>query len=459
MSTTMVSRLGSQPGTSATPALTVCVDPCKRCLRKDPVPACTVISRGEAFCTPCFDRFVVTKARKQLGDESYKPLYLKDKTPVETTAHVLVPVLACTARDGLQRARAGLMVVEMMAEIIRGHRKAHRGRQGMYLHVLEVGLEENDRDSGVQDLLKARYTENEITDYTFTSLESFFSTLGKDEETADGSLWSTLQIDTLRNDSPKPPRSLAELMSVLPSKTSRADVQTIILSRLISASARQKGCQTVFQPHTLTYLAERAMAAVCKGRGIELGTSLTPAATGRDGLIEIQPLADLYNTEVKSYLDLRGLDLPAQLQYLAAQGSSASTATKALSMDQLLSNYFEDIDAAFPSVTTTVVRTVEKLASPFEVPGHPASTAGEDLCKVCSARRQTDTLSWLHKISVMELDVTPAKTAQVLAQGPQDLCYSCIVAFRNSNASHIMWPAVDNEPRNKKEDVLEEYEL
>lgn len=460
----MVSRLGgSQP---ATPTFTIGVDPCQRCIRKHTVPI-TAISRGEGFCTPCFERFLATKIKKKLGDDNYKPLYLKDKTPVETTAHVLIPVLSCTLMEGLQRSRAGLMIIEFMAEVIRGHRKTHRGRQGMYLHVLEIGTTEEDRASDLDSLLKERYTESEISSYDFKSLDSFFNP----EE--DGKLWTKLQIDTLRPETPEPPRTLDELMSILPSKTSRADLQSIILSHVISAHAHQLGCQTIFQPSTLTFLAEQSMAAVCKGRGIELGTSLTPSIVGPSGLIEILPLADLYSTEIKSYLALRGLDLPAPLLDRANKISNSS-ATKALSMDQLLCNYFEDIDAAFPSVTTTVVRTIEKLATPFEVPGNAAyvspsadaESASSDRCRICNARRQKDALSWLHKISVMELDVTTEKTNQVISQGPQDLCYGCVVAFRNSGASHIMWPTAAGipptsaaEPRHKKEDILKEYEL
>lgn len=444
----MVSRLGATDPAAAT--VKAGVDPCKRCLRKSVVQSVTV-SRGEAFCGPCFDKFLATKVRKQLGDESYKPLYLKDKTPVETTAHVLVPVLTCTAKDGLNRVGAGLATLDMMCEVIRGHRKAHRGRQGMYLHVLEVA-EEKEENSGVEEWLRQRYTEDEITEYKSVTLESFYESANLDSE-----LWASVQIDqnmtTDEGTKLEQPKTLSELLAILPSKTSRADVLSIIIDQLVRASAKASGCQTVFQPHTLTFLAERAMASVCKGRGIELGTPIDPQSQPSTDLIEITPLADLYDTEIQSYLALHNLDLPPYFASLPQV--SASTAAKAMSMDQLLHKYFADIDAAFPSVTTTVVRTVEKLARPFDLPG--ADNTDSSVCRVCGARRQEDALSWLHKISVMQLDSDSSsgstKQKEALENGPKDLCYACVVMFRNSASDRILWP------RNKKEDVLSEYEL
>lgn len=458
----MVSRLGTTDAAATATAVKAGVDPCKRCLRKSVVQSVTV-SRGEAFCGPCFDKFLATKVRKQLGDESYKPLYLKDKTPVETTAHVLVPVLTCMARDGLNRVSAGMATLDMMCEVIRGHRKAHRGRQGMYLHVLEVA-EEKEANSGVEEWLRQRYTENEISEYKSVTLESFYESASLDSE-----LWESVQIDQslIANEDKKlgQPKSLSELLAILPSKTSRADVLSIIVEQLIRTHAKLSGCQTVFQPHTLTFLAERAMAAVCKGRGIELGTSLEPQSQSPADLLEITPLADLYDTEIQSYLTLHNLALPPYFASLPQV--SASTAAKAMSMDQLLHKYFADIDAAFPSVTTTVVRTVDKLARPFDLPGTKDSGtyAGASVCRVCGTRRQQDALSWLYKISVMQLDTntdinhdreasTGSSTPQkALENGPKDLCYACVVMFRNSATESILWP------RNRAEDVVSEYGL
>lgn len=471
----MVSRLGSGGLTSST-AVKAGVDPCKRCLRKSTVQS-VVVSRGEAFCGPCFNRFLTTKFRKQLGDDSYKPLYLKDKTPVETTAHVLVPVLVSAAdtNGGICRIEAAVALIDILAELIRSQRAAHRGRQGLYLHVFEITKSDQDESTGsaVQTMLETKYTENEITEYKTSSIDSFFK-----QQTDNSSFWNTLQIDQYTHtaaDSLPPPKTLDDLLAILPSKTSRADILTIMIDHLIRKTAHDFGCQSVFQPHTLTYLAERAMASVCKGRGIELGTSLNPIDTGKlansndtnGPLVEISPLADLYDTEIKSYMQLHDLQLPSVIADMTS--STSNTATKAMSMDQLLHNYFSDIDAAFPSVTTTIVRTIDKLATPFEVPDHPAyssPTDAKELCKICGARRQEDALSWLHKISVMKLSNTdlpknnnaPSSTLADQEQveeyeGPSGLCYGCVVAFRNSAQPNIMWP------RNTTEQVLSEFEL
>lgn len=38
-----------------------------------------------------------------------------------------------------------------------------------------------------------------------------------------------------------------------------------------------------------------------------------------------------------------------------------------MSLDSLIRSYFGEIDASFPSVAATVVRTIEKLADPRDV--------------------------------------------------------------------------------------------
>ena len=104
------------------------------------------------------------------------------------------------------------------------------------------------------------------------------------------------QHQAASSDASARPTSLHELLNLLPSKTSRADIITIITQQLITDYAIATKSQSIFEPHTLTFMAEQSMALVCKGRGIELGTSILPfmspasasaAATGgaapRDG--------------------------------------------------------------------------------------------------------------------------------------------------------------------------------
>jgi len=510
MSTTMVSKVGATPTTPSGP--TVGIDLCKRCHRKSPVPVSVAVSRGEAFCAPCFDRFLSTKFRKQLGDESYKPLYLRDKTPVATTARVVVPIRSHWTAGS--KVEAGVALVDML-DLLRVHRRGHRGRQGLFINVLEIvddstpvpAPADGETEWSLGGWLKEHYTDGEIESFKQIKLSDFFQSASDD-------LWDTIQIDKINSASsssaPAPvassdasarPTSLHELLNLLPSKTSRADIITIITQQLITDYAIATKSQSIFEPHTLTFMAEQSMALVCKGRGIELGTSILPfmspasasaAATGGAApetvdiilackantvkpvytaadLVNIRPLCDLYDTEIKTYLALHGLQLPP---HALLPTIVPGTNTKALSMDQLLHNYFSTIDAAFPSVTTTVVRTIDKLASKFDLSDFErtngaatavAAAAGDKKvpCRICGTRREDDALSWIHKISVMTLSEidqpSPVANPENL-DGPKDLCYGCITLFKNSAVSEIAWPT-ELSRGHSVEALLGEYEL
>jgi cytoplasmic tRNA 2-thiolation protein 2 len=513
MSTTMVSKVGATPTTPAGPI--VGVDPCKRCHRKSPVPVSAAVSRGEAFCAPCFDRFLSTKFRKQLGDESYKPLYLRDKTPVAATARVVVPIRSHWTAGS--KVEAGMALVDMLVELLRVHRRGHRGRQGFYINVLEIVDDsapvpvpaDGETKWSLGDWLKENYTDDEIESFKQIKLSDFF-------HSASDELWDTIQIDKINpessssvspacSDNSARPRSLNELLNVLPSKTSRADIITIITQQLITDYAIATKSQSIFEPHTLTFMAEQSMALVCKGRGIELGTSILPFISSADAsaaaggaapetvdvilackanavkpvytaadLVTLRPLCDLYDTEIKTYLALHDLQVPA---HALLPTIAPGTNTKALSMDQLLHNYFSTIDAAFPSVTTTVVRTIDKLASKFDfsdfehaggapveastgIDAAPAAVGDKKVpCRICGTRREDDALSWIHKISVMTLsEIDQPVTTPAKLDGPQDLCYGCITLFKNSAVSEIAWPT-ELSRGHLVEALLNEYEL
>lgn len=514
MSTTMVSKVGATSTAPTGP--TAGVDPCIRCHRKSPVPVSEAVSRGEAFCRPCFDRFLSTKFRKQLGDDSYKPLYLRDKTPVATTARVVVPIRSHWVAGS--KIEAGVALIDMLAELLRIHRKGHRGRQGFYINVLEIVDDsvplpvpsEGEAKWSLSNWLKNHYTNNEIESFKQIKLSDYF-------QSASDGLWEMIQIDKTNLASSTTleclpdntrPASLNELLNILPSKTSRADIITIITQQLIIDYAITIKSQSIFEPHTLTFMAEQSMALVCKGRGIELGTSILPSNYSAESkitvgsgaapetvdvilackansvkniytasdIVTVRPLCDLYDTEIKTYLALHGLSVPAHaLLPTVAPGTN----TKALSMDQLLHNYFSDIDAAFPSVTTTVVRTIDKLASKFDFSDFEENFTtvkkNESIeteitrdifngkkkvpCRICGTRREDDALSWIHKISVMELaeiDQPPVNSADL--DGPKDLCYGCITLFKNSSISSISWPTKVSRDH-AVEKLLCEYEL
>lgn len=459
----MVSRVGVPTNTGKVPIAGQ--DPCKRCPKSLPEPRTSVtVTRTEPFCLPCFDRFISTKVRKQLGEDVYKPLYRRDKTVIETTAKILVPVYGA-------RVEAAGMVVRVLTELLEGHRKGHR-RVGFYLHVLRIVDDEQElkEDDWVQSWLLDKYG-SDIEKYERISINSYFdSPSPKELQTIQVELNSHVNsIPGLQPDLIETPSSFNEILNILPTNTSRSDITTIIINQLISKYAAANGCQSIFEPFTLTYLAERAIGLVCKGRGVELGTSLTPVdlvtkstKTGpltEEDIVRIRPIADLYDNEIKSYLALHDLSVPEpHITRLEEQYGSLgkNVNTKSMSMDLLLHRYFKDIDAAFPSVTATVVRTIDKLGSKFDLPEYseiPAESIRR--CEICGTRCEDDALSWIHQISVMSLGQEEKNIDEDNLDGPKNLCYGCITTFKSSRKAEVVWPKRNN----STEEVLKEFEL
>lgn len=71
-------------------------------------------------------------------------------------------------------------------------------------------------------------------------------------------------------DSVTPSEHLRKVLSSLPSLTSRADMITILRTRLITSLAKENDCDSILWGDTTTRLAERILAETAKGRGYSL---------------------------------------------------------------------------------------------------------------------------------------------------------------------------------------------
>lgn len=145
--------------------------------------------------------------------------------------------------------------------------------------------------------------------------------------------------------------------SSISTATSKADVDGILISRLIVACAKRLGYHAVLWGDSDSRLAAKTLANVAKGRGSSLTWQLSDGMSPW-GVEFYFPLRDLFNSELRSYVDLK----PELKDIIVPDVPlSENTPTKNLSIDQLMMRYVDTQGEKYPGVMANVTRMVTKL--------------------------------------------------------------------------------------------------
>lgn len=361
------------------------------CIRCKVVPS-QLTSRAEDMCIDCFIKFLRYKLRKQMGD--FKVNY----APGAVDQHILLP---------LSFGKSSLALLDMMCDLIRLQKERNNGKQGFYLHALHISEETDDSQKRL-DQLAEKYP------------ECMFSHVLKPSSIPLGNI---VLVDEEKSDMVT---GVSEIAKHLKSRSSQQDFLKLTIRQIIDLVALQKGYQTITYGLCMTALAELVISLTAKGRGAVISDYICPAET-RDPRI-IYPLGDILDTELDLYLGLQ------DIEHFAIPKSEPPATKKLQSIDELVSQYFTDVDKDFPGVIPTVVRTAYKVEA--------KNQEFESLCRLCQDPVQKGSARWLEGITV--------KSQQVI---PKDLCYGCTVMIQNSELGSL------NAPRYEKSDVLNEYLL
>ncbi|KAM5382630.1 hypothetical protein ACJZ2D_002420 [Fusarium nematophilum] len=234
--------------------------------------------------------------------------------------------------------------------------------------------------------------------------------------------WSTLPLGSGSSD-PNPPARLQRLFDALPTVTSRADVMRQLIRHLLLHVARERSCSALLLGHSTTALAALTLSEVANGRGfavpLQVADGLTTVCTyestpggrtretGRVELPVYYPMREVFRNEILQYIDL----VPS-LKGLIPQGQAAASAGgsivshKDLSIEEVMTRYFDSVEEGYSGIVANVVRTTGKLDR----------TAGDSFCGSCG----------------MTLDVEgDSRWAGELGDIPQEddganrLCYGC----------------------------------
>ncbi|KAI0540881.1 hypothetical protein GGR58DRAFT_511368 [Xylaria digitata] len=218
--------------------------------------------------------------------------------------------------------------------------------------------------------------------------------------------WSSLPS---QNTSLPPSQRLADLFSRLPSASARADVSRLLIRHVLFAAAAEHECAVILLGYTTTTLAELTLSEAAKGRGfgipwfvndgafplpraVDLATSSSEAdvegvskdftslqtddkisvGTTNTSIPIYSPLREIFRKEILSYLsivssssspfsDLFPFSSPHAADGDTDRGAGAVVSHRDLSLDDVVTRFFVDVEASYPSVVANVVRTTGKL--------------------------------------------------------------------------------------------------
>ncbi|CUS11521.1 unnamed protein product [Tuber aestivum] len=332
---------------------------CKRCCTSPSV----INLRTEHLCSDCFDKYIRSKCIKRM--EAYRVRYNPPDTDTSPRRLLLPLSFGISSTTLLHLLNSQLQ-----------NQLARTTRTGFVLVV--VHIDESAIDPTVPPGEKSMRAVQErfphVGEYLVVKLEGIYefpSAVKAFEMGVGGSGGGDWE------------EKLKDLLGALPSSTSRMDVLHILRTRLITGLARKHACEAVLWGDTTTRLAEKTLAETAKGRGFSIPWQ-TSDGDSPYGLKFLYPLRDLLKKELAVYISL---DAPTPLRPLCSgaaeegEGKKKYAAVgKGITIDELMTQYFEGIEGQYPSIVANVVRTAGKLVT-------EGGVVRIGRCKICGLPR------------------------------------------------------------------------
>ncbi|KAF2138715.1 uncharacterized protein K452DRAFT_360953 [Aplosporella prunicola CBS 121167] len=322
---------------------------CQRCRQAD----ATVLARSQHLCKDCFTAYIQMKAVKRMESYAYQVRF----NSAEQRTLLLPLSLGVSSTVLLQSLHIHL-----------DRQKSKTGRTGYALHILFVdtsAVEPDTPDAGRLEALKERFP-----GHAFSSilLADIFDN-SEPRELLDIPEAHFLKAEDLLK---SPQEKLEKLIVSLPSATARADVITILRTKLITRFAQQNGCEAVLWGDSTTRIAEKTLAETSKGRGFSLPWQVADGMSPY-GIAFNYPMRDLLKKELTLHAELTSPSLTPLIHTQAAVQVSASA--KNTTIDDLMKQYFQEVEQNYPGIVANVVRTSSKLE---------AASVTESRCSLCS---------------------------------------------------------------------------
>ncbi|KAL4973132.1 hypothetical protein BDW66DRAFT_108697 [Aspergillus desertorum] len=309
---------------------------CVDCRNVDSV----LTTRGRSLCKECYIKFVGYKVFKRM--EKYR---LRRDLPRSGPCPVLLPL-----SYGLS---SSVLLHMVHGQVERLLTKPH-APPGFELHVLIVEPSMISPPSsphhGAFQSLQQQFPHASFTQLQLHSVFDYVPGLND--------ILAEYAGQTFADDSSLPSKErLDAFRASITSATSIADVDSVLLNRLIVGFARSLGCLGIIWGDSDDRLAAKTLASVSKGRGSSLTWQVSDGPSPF-GLEFSFPLRDLFTVELQSYANF----FPELINIIIPDAPlSDNILTKNLSIDQLMMRYVSSQGAKYPGVMSNVTRTANKL--------------------------------------------------------------------------------------------------
>lgn len=186
--------------------------------------------------------------------------------------------------------------------------------------------------------------------------------------------WKNIKLTIL-----KEPPMVDDINDTKLSRSSIHDLREIMIRRAAIGNSISSGAIAAFG-YTMTKLSELTIAQTVKGRGSSIPTLVSPDIS-RDHLV--YPLKEITVREVREYCRIRGLE-----KYTKEEAAVPGI-TKLQSVDEIVTQYFAEVQENFPSVVSTVSKVASRLSQNPEPCSlcHPQqgqkTSPSEFLCYAC----------------------------------------------------------------------------
>ncbi|CVL01247.1 uncharacterized protein FMAN_10424 [Fusarium mangiferae] len=339
--------------------------PCKRCKAED----AAFLLRTDPTCRDCYVQYVAYKLNRRLG-ALHKDIRSSKKL---TTRRYLA---------GLSFGPSSSVLAQLLTEQARHHseNKASSPFEPVIIHI-DTELSYIEGESTAKKLLD---------EYRRVLPNAMFECVPlKDVLLVKSIDWSTLPLDAVTPDD-DPNACLQRLFNALPTLTSRTDLLRQLIRHLLLQKAQEHSCSALLLGHSTTALAALTLSEVANGRGfavpLQVADGMTTVCTygavegtaaqetGRLEFPVYYPLREIFRNELVQYIDLvPSLKEVVPVNQAGAKARNSVVSHKDLSIEEVMTRYFDSVEEGYAGIVANVVRTTTKLD---RVPG-------KSLCGSC----------------------------------------------------------------------------
>ncbi|KAF4333842.1 cytoplasmic trna 2-thiolation 2 [Fusarium beomiforme] len=374
--------------------------PCKRCKAED----APFLLRADPTCCDCYIQYVAYKLNKRLG-----ALHKDTRSSKKLTTRRYLA--------GLSFGPSSSVLAQLLSEQSRHHseNKASSPFEPVIVHI-DTELSNFGGESPAQKLLGEYSRVLPHATFECVPLKNVLSVKSID--------WSTLPLDA-GPQGEDPNAHLQRLFNALPTLTSRTDVLRQLIRHLLIQKAQDHSCSALLLGHSTTALAALTLSEVANGRGfavpIQVADGMTTvctyeavegAAAQETSRLEFPvyyPLREIFRNELVQYIDIvPSLKDVVPVDQGAKTGNSV-VSHKDLSIEEVMTRYFDSVEEGYAGIVANVVRTTTKLDR----------LPGKSFCGSCGMSLDAEGDSrWAGEIGVDAGDGPGAA-------GAGRLCYGC----------------------------------